>query len=124
VPHQAFPRRLRLLTAGDYRGVFDRAAFKVHGKGMMALATPNGRCHPRLGLIVSRRNVRRAVDRNRFKRLVRESLRLRQEHLPPVDVVVLARRGVQELDNDQLRRQLHGLWKRLAREARKTETGT
>lgn len=84
----------------------------------MALATPNELGHPRLGLIVSKKNVRRAVDRNRFKRLVRESVRLQQDRLPAVDIVVLARRGVQELDNDTLHRQIHGMWRRLEREAR------
>ncbi len=118
---QAFPRRLRLLTAGDYRQVFETAVFKVHGKGLLALAVPNRLGHPRLGLVVSKKSLRRAVDRNRLKRLVRESVRLRQEQLPDVDIVVLARRGVGELDNAVLHRQLHGMWKRLAREARKRD---
>lgn len=116
---QGFPRQLRLLTAGDYRRVFDTAAFKVHGKGLMALASPNDLGHPRLGLIFSKKNVRRAVDRNRLKRLARDSIRLRQHRLPPVDIVLLARRGVHELDNATVHRQLHGMWKRLEREASK-----
>ncbi len=120
---QGFPRQLRLLTAGDYRRVFDTAAFKVHGKGLMALASPNDLGHPRLGLIFSKKNVRRAVDRNRLKRLARDSIRLRQHRLPPVDIVLLARRGVHELDNATVHRQLHGMWKRLEREASKAATG-
>ncbi|MFC0328216.1 ribonuclease P protein component [Halomonas sp. THAF12] len=116
---QGFPRRLRLLTAGDYRRVFETAAFKVHGKGLMALASPNPMGHPRLGLIFSKKNVRRAVDRNRLKRLARESIRLSQHRLPPVDIVLLARRGVHELDNATVHRQLHGMWRRLEREAAK-----
>ncbi|MDN3555954.1 ribonuclease P protein component [Halomonas maura] len=118
---QDFPRRLRLLNAGDYRRVFDTAAFKVHGKGLMALATPNSLGYPRLGLIFSKKNVRRAVDRNRLKRLARESIRLRQHRLPAVDIVLLARRGVQDLDNATVHRQLHGMWRRLEREASQRE---
>nr|WP_267135151.1 ribonuclease P protein component [Halomonas dongshanensis] len=117
VPNQGFPRCLRLLNAGDYRYVFEQADLKVHGKGMMALARWNTQGQPRLGLVVSKKNVKLAVQRNRFKRLVRESVRLRQEQLPGVDIVVMARRGVHELDNETLHRQLHGLWKRLIREA-------
>ncbi|KGE78656.1 ribonuclease P protein component [Halomonas sp. ND22Bw] len=119
---QGFPRQLRLLTAGDYRRVFDTAAFKVHGKGLMALASPNDLGHPRLGLIFSKKNVRRAVDRNRLKRIARDSIRLRQHRLPAVDIVLLARRGVQDLDNATVHRQLHGMWKRLEREANKAAT--
>lgn len=117
---QGYPRQLRLLTAGDYRRVFETAAYKVHGKGLMALASPNALGHPRLGLIFSKKNVRRAVDRNRLKRLVRDSIRLRQHQLPAVDIVVLARRGVHELDNATVHRQLHGMWRRLEREVNKS----
>lgn len=113
-----------MLNAEAYRNVFDKAVYKVHGKGLMALATPNELGHPRLGLIVSKKNVRRAVDRNRFKRLVRESVRLQQDRLPAVDIVLLARRGVQELDNDTLHRQIHGMWRRLERDARKASSIT
>ncbi|MBS3668379.1 MULTISPECIES: ribonuclease P protein component [Halomonadaceae] len=117
MPQQGFPRQLRLLNAGDFSHVFEQADLKVHGKGMMALVRLSTRGHPRLGLVVSKKNVKRAVDRNRFKRLVRESVRLRQHQLPSVDIVVLARRGVQDIDNDTLHRQLHGMWKRLQRDA-------
>ncbi|MDX1465919.1 MAG: ribonuclease P protein component [Halomonas sp.] len=117
---QGYPRQLRLLTAGDYRRVFETAAFKVHGRGLMALASPNALGHPRLGLIFSKKNVRRAVDRNRLKRIVRDSIRLQQQRLPAVDIVVLARRGVHELDNATVQRQLQGMWRRLEREASKS----
>nr|WP_300307767.1 ribonuclease P protein component [Halomonas sp.] len=116
----AFPRHYRLLTAGEYRRVFDKAVYKVHGKGLMALATPNEVGHPRLGLVFSKKNVRRAVDRNRLKRLARESVRHAQHRLPAVDIVLLARRGVNEVDNDTLHRQLFGMWRRLEREAEKS----
>lgn len=118
---QSYPRCLRLLNAGDFSHVFEQADLKIHGKGMMALARWNSLGHPRLGLVVSKKNVKLAVQRNRFKRLVRESVRLRQHQLPMLDIVVLARRGVDDLDNDTLHRQLHGMWKRLQREARQHE---
>lgn len=86
----------------------------------MALASPNALGHPRLGLIFSKKNVRRAVDRNRLKRIVRDSIRLQQQRLPAVDIVVLARRGVHELDNATVHRQLQGMWRRLEREASKS----
>ncbi|WP_106476779.1 ribonuclease P protein component [Phytohalomonas tamaricis] len=117
--HQGFPRGLRILTAGEYRHVFDNASFKVHGKGLLALACPNTLGHARVGLVFSKKNVRRAVDRNRLKRLTRESIRLGQHRLPAVDIVVLSKRGAGELDNDTVQRQLHGMWRRLEQEAKR-----
>lgn len=84
---------------------------------MLALARFNGDDHARVGLVAGKKNVKLAVERNRFKRLARESFRLRQEKLPTVDVVLMARRGVDDMDNAMLQRQLHGLWKRLQRDA-------
>ncbi len=87
----------------------------------MALACPNGLDHPRLGLVFSKKNVRRAVDRNRLKRLTRESIRLQQHQLPAVDIVVLARRDAVGLDSATLHRQLSGMWRRLERDVRKSK---
>ncbi|SHE72095.1 ribonuclease P protein component [Modicisalibacter ilicicola DSM 19980] len=117
---QTFPRTLRLLTAGEYRHVFEQADYRVHGKGLLALARDNSLGHVRVGLVFSKKNVRRAVDRNRLKRLVRESIRLRQQRLPAVDIVVLARRGVNDLDNATLHRQLHGMWRRLEKDVHRS----
>jgi ribonuclease P protein component len=46
---------------------------------------------PRLGVIAGRRAWPRAVDRNRFRRLVRETFRLAQHRLQQRDYIVRAR---------------------------------
>jgi ribonuclease P protein component len=48
----------------------------------------NDGTHPRLGLSIATRIFGTAVARNRIKRLTRESFRLNQHSLPPVDVTV------------------------------------
>jgi ribonuclease P protein component len=46
---------------------------------------------PRLGVIAGRHAWPRAVDRNRFRRLVRETFRVLQHRLQPRDYIVRAR---------------------------------
>ena len=52
----------------------------------------------RLGLTVSKRNVRLAVDRNRVKRLLREWFRINREHFRSYDVVLSVREYVRPGD--------------------------
>lgn len=60
---------------------------RLRRRSLWAAARPNGRAKARLGLIVGKRVLKRAVDRNRAKRVIRESFRQRVD-MPPVDVVV------------------------------------
>lgn len=108
-----FPREVRLLTAGDFRRVFDQADFKAHGGQLMVLARENDLGHPRVGLVVAKKVVKRAVGRNRIKRIVRESFRHKQHDMPAIDCVVMARNGISDLDNADLRKLVDQLWTRL-----------
>ena len=108
-----------MLTSRDYTGVFSNVQFKAGNRHFLLLATPNGHdCsgHGRIGLIIAKRHVKRAVDRNRIKRLVRESFRHRRAGLPSLDIVVLARPGLASLDSSEIYRQLDKLWRKLAKQ--------
>lgn len=69
------------------------------------LARSSGRTAARLGLTIARRAAKRAVDRNKLKRLAREAFRLKTT-LPPWDFVVLARAGADRADRRVLRASL------------------
>ncbi len=64
----------------------------------------------RLGMAISRRHARTAVERNRIKRLVRESFRRRRAALPPLDIVVMLKAGTAGVANAGLRTGLERLW--------------
>ncbi len=55
---------------------------------MMVMAHPNEVGYPRLGMVIAKRVLARAVDRNRVKRCVRESFRQVLPELPACDFVV------------------------------------
>ncbi len=114
-----FPASLRLLTAEDYKRVFNNNPIKLVCPPFTLLAVPNQKQFSRLGLIVAKKNVRRAVDRNRLKRLARESFRLQQQQLPAYDIVLLARRGSSQLANKVLFEHLEQLWIRLQKRVNK-----
>lgn len=114
-----FDKSLRLLSSSDYKAVFDNAKLKVSSPQVLFLATPNSRPHPRLGLVIAKKNAKLAVQRNRIKRIARESFRLQQHSLSGLDTVVLARRGLDQLDNQAMHELFSGLWRQLQRRAEK-----
>tara|TARA_R110000787_G_scaffold162778_2_gene276150 strand:- start:678 stop:1082 length:405 start_codon:yes stop_codon:yes gene_type:complete len=116
----SFGKSRRLLTAGQYRAVFDDAAVKVSHRNLLLLARITDHPQSRLGLVIAKKNVRKAVQRNRIKRVARELFRQLPPADPPLDVVLLARRGLDELDNTALFAALGEQWQKLARNAART----
>ncbi len=109
-----FSRELRLLTPAQFNQVFSDPV-KASSAEITLLAVPNQLDHPRVGLTVPKKQVKLAAGRNRVKRIVRDSFRLAQHDLPNVDIVVLVRRGVTDLDNAQLHKLVNKLWRKLCR---------
>ena len=72
----------------------------------------------RLGQAISRRVSKRAVDRNRIRRIVRESFRQARPRLPATDVLIIAEAQAVTRSRVELRADLDRLWQRLAERAR------
>lgn len=98
--------------------MFDNAILKVPDPLLLILARPNQLDHPRIGFVISKKNVRRAVNRNKVRRIIRESFRLHQHTLPAVDIVILARKGVGDQSKDILHQAIAKCWYRLNKKSR------
>jgi ribonuclease P protein component len=114
-----YPRDLRLLTGSDFKRVFDKAIYKVSDPNLLILSRPNETGHARIGFVISKKNVRLAVNRNRVKRIIRESFRLNQHNLPSCDIVILARKGVDKLEREDIHSLISKCWVRLNKKATK-----
>jgi ribonuclease P protein component len=73
-------------------------------------ARANGINGPRLGLAVAVKTAGNSVERNRIRRLIRESFRLHQHQIPALDLVVSARLRARGAVSAELRAQLEPLW--------------
>lgn len=111
---------MRLLSAADFERVFQRAE-RSSSKSLTVLARPSGRRRARLGLAVARKQIRKAVERNRVKRLIRESFRHHQALLEGLDVVVVVRAPLAAKSADGVRRCLDNHWQQLRRRCRQAD---
>ena len=92
----SFRRTVRLLLNRDFQRVFETRR-SIAGKTMVIWATPDAGGGSRMGVVASKRTFRRAVDRNRAKRLIREAFRQERQRLRVNgDLVIVARRRILE----------------------------
>jgi ribonuclease P protein component len=100
------------LNSGDYDAVFSHAK-KFTQRNFLLLVSKNKYDYARLGIIVAKKKVKLAVKRNRIKRITRESFRNNQNLIKNLDVIFLAKEGIDELSNQELRDQLNIQWKKI-----------
>lgn len=83
-----FPRRHRLTETDDFSSVFGfrKAIRSTHF--LLHYGPCGSEDGARLGLVIAKRHLRHAVDRNLVKRLIREAFRTRRAGLPPRDLIV------------------------------------
>lgn len=112
-----FNRESRLLTPGHFQSVFKKP-IRFGSRHFTILITPTSlsddSCkNNRLGLAIAKKRVKLAVERNRIKRLVRESFRLNQHDLPAIDMVVMVKSGIDQLNNPAINLELTKIWRKI-----------
>ncbi|MCW8834593.1 MAG: ribonuclease P protein component [Colwellia sp.] len=112
-----FNRESRLLTPGHFQAVFKKP-LKFGSRHFTLLITPthlpeDSSKSNRLGLAIAKKRVKLAVQRNRIKRIVRESFRLNQHDLPAIDMVVMVKSGIDQLDNKEINKELAKIWRKI-----------
>jgi len=111
----SFTRANRLLTAKQFNSVFEKP-YKRHHAYMTLLVRENNSPLARLGLAVAKKNIKLAVRRNRFKRIVRESFRQHKVQLSGLDIVVLAKQAANTASSRQIRTVLEQQWQHLEKQ--------
>ncbi len=99
-PRCSFGRRAKLTGPKEFRRVF-HSLLQVKGV-LRVYAHANRHSRPRLGMAISRRHAAHATERNRIRRVVRESFRLHQHQLGAWDIVVTATPGIEHKTNKEL----------------------
>lgn len=91
-------RRNRFNKPQEFRRVFSYGK-KKYLHGLTLIVSKNGMLVPRIGFAISKKQIKSAVERNRFKRIAKERFRLVQKELQGLDFIVLVNKTCQDLNN-------------------------
>jgi len=108
-----FSSKLKLTTKAMFDHVFTRGK-KISANKFAIFFCSNDLQFPRLGIIVSKKNAKTSVARNKFKRVARESFRINQHNVLGFDIVVLAYKEINRLSKKELRECLEKQLKKLS----------
>lgn len=104
----------RLRKTDEFSSVF---AFRktLRGKNFDMLYRPGLSGSARLGVVIGKKFVRSAVNRNMVRRIVRESFRLSRAQLPPNDIVVRVSARIAAPEKGRVREEIDELFSRLCK---------
>jgi len=92
-----FPKEARLRKRAEFLRVYEQGD-RIEGRYMTVFILPNSADRHRVGITATKKAIGKAHDRNRAKRLLRETFRLSRLELsavePKLDVVLNARRAI------------------------------
>jgi len=91
----------RMQHSAEFDLVFKTPEAKVHHQYFLVLGRSKKSDADQLGLVVGKKNIPKAVQRNRFKRIARESHRLQM--VRNCDIVILAKKVSPRVTNQELR---------------------
>ena len=111
-PTKSLSSNHRMHSSTEFDLVFKKPSEKVHSTSFLVLAKISNDSPGTLGLVVGKKNIPKAVARNRFKRIVRESFR--HHKTKNIDFVVLAKRPPKTETKATLRRALDDAFVKIA----------
>lgn len=107
------PRGARLVRPADFAALRERSQ-RTSSASFTVQYRAGAQSGARLGMAVSRRVSKLAVERNRIRRQIRENFRLHRGELPNLDILVIARASATAQTNAVLRSELESIWRTLA----------
>jgi ribonuclease P protein component len=110
----SFPRSSRLVKASEYQQVFSKNV-RIGDDCFTLLIGKAESPQARIGFAIAKKQIKRAVDRNRIKRQLRESFRLHQLELPKHDLVVMVRHKILTLNHQQIQQRMLKHWRTVAK---------
>ncbi len=109
----SFNRQAKIVKTDDFSSVFNLRK-RIASQHLVLRYRLNEANMPRLGMIVSKKTAKLAVQRNYMRRVLRELFRLNQQHLPTVDLVVQVQKTFEKSDFLLIKQEYESLLQKLS----------
>jgi ribonuclease P protein component len=104
-----YPPSLRIRKRADFKRL-QGGTKKHYSTHLLVIMNPCQGPTSRLGITITTKVDKRATQRNRIKRVIREFFRLNHSHLAGTfDIIVIARQNAAQCSSDSIRAELRGL---------------
>jgi ribonuclease P protein component len=107
-----FTKQAKIVKTDDFSSVFNLRK-RISQQHLVMRYRVNDMSRPRLGLIVSKKTAKLAVQRNYMRRVLRELFRVNQHHLPSVDLIVQIQKAFGRSDFIKIQKQFETLIQKL-----------
>ena len=109
-----FPSDWRIRTTAVFQHVYSKRQ-RLSGYYYVLYYLNNDIGHSRLGVVASKRSVKKAVIRNRVRRIAKEAFRRQKNRLPSFDLIFIAKACANEASNRELHKCINRLFKQLVK---------
>jgi ribonuclease P protein component len=96
ISSQTFPKYLTIRSTLDFKRVFAHGK-KTNLEFVRVISLENSLGFTRIGIVVNKKELPKAVLRTRFKRVIREIFRKYKHNLGPKDYIVISTNKIKDL---------------------------
>ncbi|MFI4819025.1 MAG: ribonuclease P protein component [Enterobacterales bacterium] len=104
-----FKKKLRLIKFKHFSFVFKKP--KIYNTIYIKILSKfNKLNNPRIGFLISKKQIKMSYERNRIKRLIRENFRINKNYLPCMDFILIIKKKISNLRNNDIKKIINKLW--------------
>ncbi|WP_343192183.1 ribonuclease P protein component [Buchnera aphidicola (Formosaphis micheliae)] len=104
-----FTEEFRLSKAVHFNFVFTKP-FRVKISEIILLGRYNSLKNSRIGISISKKNIKYAHERNRLKRVIRETFRVSKCRMIGIDFIIIVTKNAVKINSSIFREKLNRLW--------------
>ena len=111
---RTFSKKERLLKPSEFQHVYKQGKWAAN-RELVINFKQHQNSTTRLGITVSKKVSKRAVDRNRIKRHFREWFRAHKKQINSIDLIVTARPAINTKNAQEIQQSLDDIWRKAKR---------